>query len=782
MPKANEDSLRRSLVAAIARNHGASQTFATEGTLPAIEPELFVEDYGPVRFPLKPAEARKLATTGQVAPYGKGTRTLVDPTVRKTLEIDASRVRLGEAWNRAIADATRAAARRMGLPDDDLEPVLYKLLLYEKGGFFLPHRDSEKHDRMVASLIVVLPNPFEGGRLDVRHAGRTKSFDFSASSFKRKSDYAAFYADCEHEVKPVTHGLRVCLAYNLVLKATAPRPVPPPSAGDPLVGAIRDWVAAHPTNPLVFAFDHEYTSRGLARDLLKGTDRARTDLVAAAAEAAGCRVQLAQLDRHDVLSAYDGSEYGGRRWRETSDYEVVELIEREFSATTWAGLDGARLPWGAMALDPDAVVSSRPFDEWIPDREDYEGYTGNAGNTLDRWYERAGLVVWSRAHHYEILPQAGLDHALVELKSMVAGLRTAPESHRAAARSDALSLARGILAHWPIRWHHIFAPESQTGMATFPKLVLELDDPALAARFLQTVAEKDQVLPLESFAVEAGRRWGWTALAREWMAFLLPPTDPHRRNGDRLCPRDAAWLAALGEAGAAAEAPWLAEACRLAVDAFTRDRRPDYRERGTTSDERALPALLRALYAAGFDELATRAIAFARQNPKIVSRETGSVPALVELAPWCRARFGALPDAVRDWFAAERAALAQATAARPAPPTDWTRPNDFRCPCERCKQLKTFLADPALETIAIPTAEENRRHILQIIASEQLDAKGALSKVGRPYSLVLTKTNLAHGRAVTRYEADCRLLESLPDVEDGASAAVAKPPRKRAKK
>jgi hypothetical protein len=36
--------------------------------------------------------------------------------------------------------------------------------VYEKGGFFLPHRDSEKHDRMVASLIVVLPNPFEGGR------------------------------------------------------------------------------------------------------------------------------------------------------------------------------------------------------------------------------------------------------------------------------------------------------------------------------------------------------------------------------------------------------------------------------------------------------------------------------------------------------------------------------------------------------------------------------------------------------------------------------------------
>ena len=29
--------------------------------------------------------------------------------------------------------------------------------------------------------------------------------------------FAAFYADCEHEVKPITHGTRVCLTYNLSL-------------------------------------------------------------------------------------------------------------------------------------------------------------------------------------------------------------------------------------------------------------------------------------------------------------------------------------------------------------------------------------------------------------------------------------------------------------------------------------------------------------------------------------------------------------------------------------
>ena len=90
-----------------------------------------------------------------------------------------TKFRLGGAWNAAIADAMRPVAEQLGLPAEQLEARLYKLLVYEKGGFFLPHRDSEKHDRMVASLIVVLPNPFEGGTLIVRHGAAKAEVDLS---------------------------------------------------------------------------------------------------------------------------------------------------------------------------------------------------------------------------------------------------------------------------------------------------------------------------------------------------------------------------------------------------------------------------------------------------------------------------------------------------------------------------------------------------------------------------------------------------------------------------
>ena len=125
--------------------------------------------------------AKELVAHCRVAPYGKGTQTLVNKKVRNTFELDPKKFRLSDEWNAAIADATRPAAEQLGLPAEQLEARLYKLLVYEKGGFFLPHRDSEKHDRMVASLIVVLPNPFEGGALIVRHGAAKQTLTFRRS-------------------------------------------------------------------------------------------------------------------------------------------------------------------------------------------------------------------------------------------------------------------------------------------------------------------------------------------------------------------------------------------------------------------------------------------------------------------------------------------------------------------------------------------------------------------------------------------------------------------------
>ena len=101
---------------------------------------------------------------------------------------------------------------------------LYKLLIYEKGSFFAPHRDSEKTPGMFATLIVCLPSRHEGGTLIVKHDGQTKQIDFGGPASEFKTQYVAFYADCQHEITPVTAGYRICLVYNLAIAGKKRQP------------------------------------------------------------------------------------------------------------------------------------------------------------------------------------------------------------------------------------------------------------------------------------------------------------------------------------------------------------------------------------------------------------------------------------------------------------------------------------------------------------------------------------------------------------------------------
>ena len=72
-------------------------------------------------------------------------------------------------WERFLAEMVALVQDELGLEKQELTSHLYDLLVYEPGGFFLPHRDGEKLDRMVATLVVVLPSTHEGGELVVRH-------------------------------------------------------------------------------------------------------------------------------------------------------------------------------------------------------------------------------------------------------------------------------------------------------------------------------------------------------------------------------------------------------------------------------------------------------------------------------------------------------------------------------------------------------------------------------------------------------------------------------------
>jgi hypothetical protein len=94
--------------------------------------------------------------------------------------------------------------------------------------------------------------------------------------------FAAFYADCVHEVRPVTSGYRLTLIYNLVRKKGR-KPLTLPAYDKEcakITAMLQHWVASKnaPDNDLpeklIYPLEHAYTPAELGFDALKNADAA----------------------------------------------------------------------------------------------------------------------------------------------------------------------------------------------------------------------------------------------------------------------------------------------------------------------------------------------------------------------------------------------------------------------------------------------------------------------------------------------------------------------------
>jgi hypothetical protein len=190
--------------------------FFAHGSIELPMPRVEVDGAGVLSFPVPKTQVQQLIRQAERAPYGRGPDTIVDTSVRKVWQVPADKVRVGgKSWEKSFRQILDVVANGLGCAQVPVTAKLYKLLVYDPGSFFLAHRDTEKVPGMFATLVIVLPCPHRGGQLMIRHAGREVALDLSSREVSAVT-FAAFYADCEHEVKPVTQGNRVCLIYNLL--------------------------------------------------------------------------------------------------------------------------------------------------------------------------------------------------------------------------------------------------------------------------------------------------------------------------------------------------------------------------------------------------------------------------------------------------------------------------------------------------------------------------------------------------------------------------------------
>jgi hypothetical protein len=370
-----------------------ADTFCAEGRLPIDALTVSVKGLGPLASRLPPATAQALHAASTPARHGRRDKTLLDKRVRDTGELRADTLVL--RWADGACNALQAeVASALGL--QQIEARLHNLLVYGPGQFFKPHQDTEKHPGMVGTLVLVWPSPHIGGELVVRQGSEQAHFasqHLNADTIR----WCAFYADCRHEVLPVSEGWRVVLTFDLVLpaqKSTSRAPVPPA-----LSEALREHffpVTGPALRPWVFLLDHEYTERGLHWPQLKGADRPRVAALRAAAEAAGLTVHLALAEVHEQWTANvssSGGRYGRGDWRDRGDPEPDELIDRGIVLNHWIDADDRQLRRDELPVVEADTASFSDTDESFLVNQEYEGYMGNYGETLDYWYRRAALVI-----------------------------------------------------------------------------------------------------------------------------------------------------------------------------------------------------------------------------------------------------------------------------------------------------------------------------------------------------------------------------------------------------
>jgi hypothetical protein len=136
------------------------------------------------------------------------------------------------------------------------------------------------------------------------------------------------------------------------------------------------------------------------------------------------------------------------------------------------------------------------------------------------------------------------------------------------------------------------------------------------------------------------------------------------------------------------------------------------------------------------------------------------------LMPALRASVDFPPDAVRpsklDVIARHCTARLEARLARPPRAADdWSIELPDECSCQLCGTLSGFLADPARRTFDWPLAKQHRQHVHGTIDEAELPVLHETRRAGRPYTLVLTKTEAIFERergARRRDEADLAWL------------------------
>jgi hypothetical protein len=777
-------------------------------------PTVEVEGVGVLSFPVPAAQVKAIIRQAVRAPYGRGEATILDTGVRKVWQVSAERTRVrGTSWGRTFQQILSAAADGLGCSRADVSAELYKLLVYDKGSFFKAHRDTEKADGMFATLVVALPSSHRGGELLIRHAGREATVDLSGAE-PSNLRFAAFYADCGHEVRRITEGNRVCLVYNIIQDRgrRKTRPLTAPVYDAEVTAAARLLTAAltRTAAPVKIAWllEHQYSPASLSFTALKNADAARAKVLSQAALRADCAVHLGIVhieeygsaqssydDYHDRRSRWGRSRYDDEELEDDEDdvgdgdFEIIEVLDGEQFVDSWVGLDNRNVAFGPIPLDHGELLPGGALHGEKPDSQRVTEATGNEGASFERSYHRAAVVVWRRDRYPEVLLRAGVRAAIPYLEQLVRACEAAPASREC--RKDAVALVNLMLDRWEKSARQSYDERGETREARRVEMLVllcRLGERALLDRFISRIVIRQYDGSENAALIVAVPLLGAERIGDLFSVLVGAAMRRHASHAAELLTQlvridqkpEARWAAAAQKVAAAVVAglPSVKETPAAQPpsrwngwregDPDADDEWEDEGEVPLESDKAdAVADLLDTLRVMKADELRRKAAAAIVSNTRAFDPVRALVPALSLL----RARHGRRVNADaafrRLWRHAAEFLLTRSEHA-PQPATDWRHDVTLSCHCEDCRELQAFGRNMAEQIHRFRVKKERRRHLHETIQRHRLDMTHVTERKGSPQTLVCTKTRGAYERRSSQYRTDIAAMGALHPLVNAA--------------
>lgn len=394
---------------------------------------------------------------------------------------------------------------------------------------------------------------------------------------------------------------------------------------------------------------------------------------------------------------------------------------------------------------------------------------GNYGNTMDRWYRRAAVVLWPRERAFMVRAEASPSWALGTLEKWIRG----------GAVTEARERVRALLPSW----RGAGASDGGRGLFARAMVVAEgLDEPELATALLEPF-QLEALTPADAPALVAlleryGGAWlrsllsTWFAPGRHWVGSL-------EQDGKTWLGTLPAVVAALSEAdvdGGEVAARMLLEDrwawVRARLEEIPALLPPGRRERAAETWGDLVLAFLEAAAEADANDVLDEAVGLLLKD-----ENEPLLPCLMQVLRGAATRGSMASEA---WDAAGLGTLhahcAGLLRTRLAAPgraeDDWSLDPPGDCDCELCATLADFLADPDRVLFEWPLAKERRKHVHRALDRHELPVRHETRRSGRPYTLVLTKTDELFHREAVRRRRWCDDLEWLEELKGRPSRAT----------